>query len=109
MALAGDLITYTNPKWAYQNDYYLVLHGWTDQNGVNYWVCSLGYAKGQKKRAGRLSMTILDREAKVVGKLSGDEYYAMKQAYYDAWHNPDSKFLCWNDPEKAVYGAEPRS
>ena len=73
MAVAGDLITYSDPKWPHQNDYYVVLYGWKDQNGIVYKVCSLGYAKGQAKRAGRLGTSILDRESKVVGKLSGED------------------------------------
>ena len=103
MAVAGDLITYKDPKWQYQHDYYLVMYGWKDQNGIVYKVVSLGYAKGQAKRAGRLSMSILDRESKVVGKLSGDEFYDIKDTYYKTWGPTD-----WDKPEKAVYGAEPQ-
>ncbi len=88
MTTVGSLVTYKAPKYGHQNHLYVVLGGWTDQNGLNYKVVS--YDCG-------LQMSVLDREVNVVGQLSGDAFYDLKGRWWgkknpdDIWHSLDQK------------------
>ena len=84
--VVGDLVTMKTVVGASQ--LYVVLCGSKNHNGINYYCCSYD---------GKFVLTILEKEAKRVGRLEGDAFYEVKERWgkshkiENIWYEEDRK------------------